>query len=116
MVVAEREEREEELLDPLTPPPLVVREAGCLIVVPFSVPESSLLLVGLVISTLEEPPLVEPDTLPAEGRAEEPTVAPPRKEELVPPAICVPPREPSLSPNCWRYEGREEPPFGNMVP
>ena len=117
VVVAEREEREEELLDPLTPLFLVGRVGVVLMVVPLSEPESSPFVGAVILPLLpvarEPPSLVVPEGLPVitEGRADEPP--PPRIEVVLPPfvplAICVPPREFSLTPppNCSRYEGRE---------
>lgn len=116
VVVAEREEREEELLDPLTPLLLVGREELFLMVVPLSEPESSPLVGAVILPPLtvvrEPPSLVVPEGLPVvtAGRADEP---PPRIALVAPPfvplAICVPPREFSLTPppNWSRYEGRE---------
>ena len=116
VVVAEREVRDEELLDPLTPLSLVVRVGLVLMVVPLSEPESSPLVGAVTLPPLtgvREPLLVRsPKGLPVvtEGRADEP---PPRIVLVPPPfvplAICVPPREFSLTPppNCSRYEGRE---------
>ena len=105
-VTAEREEREEELLTPLTPPPLVGREALGLMVVPLRVPDSSFLWVGLAISERVVPTFSGTLPLDTAGRAEEP----PREDvalPLVPPAICVPPREVDTPPNCSLYDGRE---------
>lgn len=117
VVVAEREERDEELLEPLMPPPLVGREL-LLMVVPLRVFDNSPLAGAVILPLplvagvssvrvlLRTPPLVVRSNA---GRAEEPTVAPPREEvvplPLVPLAICVPPREVERTPpppNCSR--------------
>ena len=123
MVVAERDEREEELLDPETPLPLVGVAGLAVIVVPLRVLESSP-LVGAATLPVVPPAGLVPTTV--EGRADEPVLTrlSPRNEvaplptaelsplvpRLEPTAICVPPREPPrrlLPPKRSLYEGRE---------
>lgn len=88
-------ERDEELLTPLVPLPLVVRGAVVLMVVPLKVLESSPLVVGLVgtVPLSVVPPCKLPEPGRTEGRTEEEVVVP----VLVLVTICVPPLPPRRS-------------------
>lgn len=98
-----REERDEELLTPLVPPPLTPLDEEVPMVVPLKEPESSCFEVGLLI----EPPAGVRVPLPLAvvappliGLTEEPVVAldePLLAVLLLPFAICVPPRPPRRS-------------------